>query len=642
MCGIAGILMRSGQLDLEDAARRMAAALIHRGPDGEGIWTDPAVGIALAHRRLAIIDLSPFGQQPMHSPQGRFVASFNGEIYNFRELRCCLDTEPNPPHWRGHSDTEVLLAAFETWGIEETLRRSVGMFAIAVWDRRDRLLTLARDRLGEKPLYYGNTNAGFVFASELKAVRAVPGLSLQVDRQALAAFMQFGCVPAPECIYSGLSKLPPGHLVVIPAHGEVQEPRAYWTLQDKTAPSGREWIQTGDSELINLVHDQIADAVRSQMNSDVPIGAFLSGGVDSSLIVALMQAQSSRPVRTYTIGFQESEFDEAPFAAAVARHLGTEHVEMRVTADDAKRIIPDLPRIYDEPFADSSQLPTTLVARLTSRQVSVALSGDGGDELFAGYPRYQLTSTAWRRMQRIPAPVRTVLATLIRGPSPSAWNRMLDFLPVSLRGQFNGRRMHRLSTLIESRSLAEVYIRLMSQWLPEAGLVRGLSATKLDTSNWQTGTTSIEELRRWDVGQYLPNDLLVKVDRAAMSASLETRAPLLNHRVVETAFHLPERVLVRGNETKWILRQILDRYIPRALIDRPKAGFSVPLAAWLRGPLRTWAADLLDPTIIRSQGLLDEVKVTQVWNEHATGRMDRSAHLWNLLMFQAWLESGNS
>lgn len=642
MCGVAGLLIRAGQLDLEDAARRMSAALMHRGPDGEGIWTDPAAGIALAHRRLAIIDLSPQGQQPMHSPRGRFVASFNGEIYNFRELRHCLDTEPDPPRWRGHSDTEVLLAAFEMWGIEETLRKSVGMFAIAVWDRRDRLLTLARDRLGEKPLYYGKSTTGFVFASELKAVRAVPGVSLHVDRQALAAFMQFGCVPAPGCIYTGLRKLQPGHFVVIHADGDVQEPQAYWTLKDRTTSSGRELMQNGDSELINLVHDQIAVAVRAQMISDVPIGAFLSGGVDSSLIVALMQAQSSRPIRTYTIGFEESEFDEAPFAAAVARHLGTEHVELRVTADDAARVIPDLPRIYDEPFADSSQLPTTLVARLTSRRVSVALSGDGGDELFAGYPRYRLASTAWQRLQHVPVPIRTVLATLIRSASPSGWNRVINSLPASLRGQFNGHRVHRLSTLIESRSLGEVYIKLMSQWLPDAGLVLGLSATKLDVSRWPTGTTFIEEMRRWDVGQYLPDDLLVKVDRAAMSASLETRAPLLDHRVAEIAFQLPERVLVRGNQSKWVLRQILDRYIPRALIERPKAGFSVPLAAWLRGPLRIWAADLLDPSLIRSQGLLDEVKVAQAWNEHATGRMDRSAHLWNLLMFQAWLESGNS
>ena len=374
MCVVAGLLVRAGQLDLEDAARRMSAALMHRGPDGEGIWTDPAAGIALAHRRLAIIDLSPQGQQPMHSPRGRFVASFNGEIYNFRELRHCLDTEPDPPRWRGHSDTEVLLAAFEMWGIEETLRKSVGMFAIAVWDRRDRLLTLARDRLGEKPLYYGKSTAGFVFASELKAVRAVPGVSLHVDRQALAAFMQFGCVPAPGCIYTGLRKLQPGHFVVIHADGDVQEPQAYWTLKDRTTSSGRELMQTGDSELINLVHDQIAVAVRAQMISDVPIGAFLSGGVDSSLIVALMQAQSSRPIRTYTIGFEESEFDEAPFAAAVARHLGVRLHEIRVDATAMAGNLEAMVYQLDEPLADPAVDIATLAAVIVDEDEMTAHS----------------------------------------------------------------------------------------------------------------------------------------------------------------------------------------------------------------------------------------------------------------------------
>ena len=638
MCGIAGFLGASAGFDLGGNAGRMAAELVHRGPDDEGIWLDASYGLALVHRRLAIIDVSSQGHQPMHSVSGRYVVVYNGEIYNFEEIRAELQAAGCAPAWRGHSDTEVLLAAVAAWGFEATLSRLVGMFAIAMWDRETHTLSLARDRIGEKPLYYGRTAQGFVFASELKAIRALSGNALEVDPQALSQFMQFGYIPAPTSIYRGLAKLQPGHFVHIGPAASVGDPQRFWQLSGLgQSDLAAQLADQDDKHLIDLLHDRLKASVGLQMVADVPLGAFLSGGVDSSAVVALMQAQSQRRVKTYTIGFHEKSFDEAPYAKAVARHLGTEHTELYISDDDAAAIIPELPRIYDEPFADSSQIPTALVSRLTRQHVTVSLSGDGGDELFAGYPRYGITAALWRRISGLPMGLRAAAAATLRCASAQAWDRVFALLPEAHRQSINGRRVHRLAQLMVSRSLAEMYVRLMSQWQPEEGLVLGVRGAVTDRLSWPVQGTPIEQMRRWDVGQYLPDDLLVKVDRAAMSASLESRAPLLDHRVVELAFALPERMLVRGDQGKWILRRVLDRYVPRELIERPKAGFSIPIATWLRGPLRPWAESLLNPAKLVNQGFLDAGKVSEMWSQHVAGSYDRSLYLWNVLMFQAWM-----
>jgi asparagine synthase (glutamine-hydrolysing) len=637
MCGIVGLLRIAGGIDLDAAVRRMANELQHRGPDDEGVWLDPAHGLALAHRRLSIIDLSPHGHQPMASASGRYVMAYNGEIYNFEQLRAELAAAGRAPNWRGHSDTEVLLAAVEAWDIEATLRRAVGMFAIALWDRDTGTLTLARDRIGEKPLYYGHTKHGFAFASELKALRALDPDGLPIDPQALADFMQFGYVPAPRCIHQGLAKLPAGHLIHVRLGDSDQRPQQYWELRsgDQLDLAAR-LAGASDAELIDMLHDRLREAVGLQMVADVPLGAFLSGGVDSSVVVALMQSQSRQRVRTFTIGFHETAFDEAPFAKAVARHLGTDHTELYVSAHDAEAVIPDLPRIYDEPFADSSQIPTTLVSRLTRQHVTVSLSGDGGDELFAGYPRYAVAAALWRRIDNLPMALRGGAANLLRLASPRTWDRAIALAPLVHPSIVNGHRVHRLARLLKARSLGEMYVGLMSQWTPEDGLVIGSFREADAAITWPALGTPVQQMRNWDARQYLPDDLLVKVDRATMSASLESRAPLLDHRVAELAFALPEHTLLRSGQGKWILRRVLERYVPRALIDRPKSGFAIPMAQWLRGPLRGWASDLLDSARLKSGGMLDADKVTPLWKQHLAGTHDRSTHLWNVLIFQSW------
>lgn len=636
MCGFAG-LMANDVGSLEGRIQSMLAPLFHRGPDDSGVWLDEQAGLALGHRRLAILDLSAHGHQPMHSVSDRYVIVFNGEIYNFAILRKELDAAGATSSWRGHSDTEVLLAAFEHWGIEQALPRLVGMFAIAVWDKQARILTLARDRLGEKPLYFGRIKQGFYFASELKAIRAQCGRDLVVDRNVLADYMRFGYIPAPHSIYENIFKLQSGHFMQVSEEGIAGESRPFWSLDNQRVASARgQFNQISDTELLDTLHQHLTTAVGLQSFSDVPVGAFLSGGVDSSLIVSLMQAQSSSRIRTFTIGFEEEAFNEAPYAREVARHLGTDHTEMYVKAMDAAELIPLLPRIYDEPFADSSQIPTTLVSKLTREHVTVALTGDGGDELFAGYPRYPITANLWRKISKVPIPLRAAVSSVLTGPSAAGWDRLTELLPKRYHRSINGRRVNRLGQLIESRSLGEMYIRLMSHWQPEENIVIGGQCSGFD------GFPGLEEgdisaMRRWDVKQYLTDDLLVKVDRATMHSSLESRAPLLDHRVAEFAFSLPERFLVRDGVGKWALRRLLDRYVPSELIDRPKAGFSIPLGDWLRGPLREWAEDLLCPKRLAEEGYLDADKVGRVWHEHLLGTFDRSVHIWNVLMFQAWL-----
>lgn len=643
MCGIAGIVAWKPSPNLNVEVDKMIGNLVHRGPDDQGIWCDNDAGVGLGQRRLAIIDLSEHGHQPMLSSSGRWVVSYNGEIYNFMQLRHELEDMGLAPEWRGHSDTEILLACVEAWGIEATLRKLVGMFAISIWDRRERTLTLARDRMGEKPLYYGVIGNRLLFGSELKALTAVAG-PLAIDRAALSEYLRFSYVPAPLSIWEGIKKLRPGHFLTLRSTDiSADESASYWDIGKAANPDLRKELQNlADRDIEDRVAARLSDSVKLQMVSDVPLGAFLSGGVDSSLVVALMQQYSSRPVRTFTIGFDQPEWDEAPFAADVAKHLGTDHTELYVSPRDAEQLIPELPHIYDEPFADSSQIPTVLVSRMTREHVTVALSGDGGDELFAGYPRYSLTENLWQKTSRIPFPVRQLGSRALCGVSPATLDKWTSHIvPASKRQMINGRRLHRLGQLMRTKSLSEMYLRLMSQWQPEDALVIGGSFTDNPRKHWNENLPAMEAMRRWDIAQYLPDDLMVKVDRAAMSASLETRAPMLDYRLVELAFSLPDRVLFENGVGKKVLRNILYRHVPRHLIDRPKAGFSVPLGDWLKGPLRDWAEEMLDAKSLDADGLLDTVKVRSMWNEHVSDRYDRSSYLWNILMFQAWLRQNS-
>ncbi len=654
MCGIAGFLAR-GPLTSEAAssiAHEMADTVVHRGPDDAGVWLDLKAGVALAHRRLAVVDLSPAGHQPMLSGSGRRVIVFNGEIYNHRELRRRLDAHRQSIPWRGHSDTETLLAAIEHWGMDEALRASTGMFAFALWDRKDRALYLARDRVGEKPLYYGWQNGVFLFGSELKALAAHPAFAGDIDRGALALLLRHGYVSSPWSIYEGVRKLPPGTCVRMAVGasgqhaGELTEPRPYWSLRDVMTAGRAEPFEGAPEDAVDVLNDLLLRAVRRQMAADVPLGAFLSGGIDSSAVVALMQAQSTRPVRTFTIGFDEVEYDEAPYAKAVASHLGTEHTELYVSVRQALDVIPRLPNLFDEPFADPSQIPTFLVAALARQRVTVALSGDGGDELFGGYPHYLEHPRIWRSLSRAPRPLRRIIAGafpafLAPDRDSAVLGRFLRRLP-TVRGQrWTPAKVSKLAALIACRTPEELHWRRLSHCQDPSAIVRGASepATVLnEAANWPIAAEYAERLMAVDMQSYLPDDILVKVDRAAMAVSLETRAPLLDHQVMEFVWRLPLSFRIRSNESKWILRQVLFRYVPMRLVDRPKAGFGVPLASWLRGSLRDWAEALLDERRLREEGFFDPAPVRQAWGAFLKVHDSAEQRLWNILMFQAWLE----
>ncbi|MEW5781107.1 MAG: asparagine synthase (glutamine-hydrolyzing) [Pseudomonadota bacterium] len=658
MCGLTGFWTESALSDsLSDIASRMADTMTYRGPDDDGVWVDEAVGLALAHRRLSILDLSPAGHQPMVSASGRYVIAFNGEIYNHLELReelSKLGAGGTAPAWRGHSDTETLLAAFEAWGIEKTLTRCVGMFALALWDRETRTLTLARDRMGEKPLYYGWVRGALVFGSELKALRAYPGFDNAIERRALALFMRHNYVPAPWSIFENIWKLPPGCYVQFAAaaltpgtypsgRGEV---KPYWSLRDVAEAGLRDPFTGSEAEAVAELDRLLQQSIAGQRVADVPLGAFLSGGIDSSTVVALMQAQSSRPVKTFTIGFHEGEYNEAEHAKAVARHLGTDHTELYVTPEEAMAVIPKLPALYDEPFADSSQIPTFLVAQLARRHVTVSLSGDGGDELFGGYNRYFWARRLWRRLAGIPLSMRKLAAQGVRAISPQAWNRVFGLLapllPEHSRFRLPGDKLHKAAAIFAAKRPEEIYLRLVSHWEDPASLVLGTEepatpmtdpAPSLDSADFEARMMYLDSIT------YLPDDILVKVDRAAMGVSLETRVPLLDHRVVEFAWRLPLRFKIRDGQGKWLLRQVLYRYVPKELIERPKMGFGVPLDQWLRGPLREWAEDLLSEERFKREGFLDPKPVRQKWREHLSGRRNWAYYLWDVLMWEAWLES---
>lgn len=680
MCGIAGFFFRAAIWAdaTERVARRMADALAHRGPDDAGCWVDEDAGIALAHRRLSVLDLSPAGHQPMVSASGRFVLVFNGEIYNHAELRAELerhvqenqasgslpgmgfcDIRPGGgerlPAWRGHSDTETLLAACEQWGLEATLRRLVGMFAIALWDRAERRLHLARDRLGEKPLYYGWCRGVFVFASELKALRRFPGFDNPVDRDVLATYLRFVYVPEPWSIYRGIYKLEPGCRLTLTQEGATSRPsapprasmdapglslRRWWSLR-QVAEAGVAAPLGDETAAVGALEARLREAIRLQSIADVPLGAFLSGGVDSSTIVALMQSEAISPIKTFTIGFEDTDYDEATYARAIARHLGTDHTELRVTAREALEAIPRLPRSYDEPFADSSQIPTLLVCRQAREHVTVVLSGDAGDELFGGYNRYLWAKRIWTRLARIPWPARRALARLILSQPVDRWNALGGWLKIS--ANLLGDKVHKLSEgLSDARDLDDFYRNLASAWKRPTTVVRGAREvpTLLSRRNqWPLLDEPEHRMMYLDAMAYLPADILCKLDRAAMAVSLETRIPLLDHRVVELAWRLPLAMKIRGGVGKRPLRRILYKYVPQALIERPKQGFGVPLAQWLRGPLRDWAEDLLDERRLDREGFLDPTPVRRCWREHLEGRRNHQHALWAVLMFQAWLET---
>jgi asparagine synthase (glutamine-hydrolysing) len=643
MCGIAGFLGSAGSAG-QDAAvvRRMADLIRHRGPDDDGVWTDAEAGIALAQRRLSIIDLSPAGHQPMLSSCQRYVLVFNGEVYNYEDIRRELDAEAVHP-WRGHSDTEVFLEAITRWGVKRALELSVGMFAMALWDRRERTLILARDRLGEKPLYYGRIGKGFAFASELKAFRGHPAWNPEIDRNAVALLMRHNYVPAPYSIYKGFHKLRPGHFLVLADGNPEARIETYWNARDAAERGRAHPFEGSRDEAVSALESLLKQSIKGQMMADVPLGAFLSGGIDSSTVVALMQSVSSQPVRTFTIGFHQADYNEAVQAKEVARHLGTDHTELYVTEREAMDVIPSLPEIYCEPFSDSSQIPTYLVSKLARCDVTVSLSGDGGDELFSGYTRYAFADEFWRKLSRVPHSLRRATAGLATFPSPAFYDRLagplMPLMPEHHRHSRVGDKVHKAAKLLSLQTAEEVYRHLCSHWTNPAEIVVGgrelpTMLTGLDTLPSLSG--NVERMMYVDLMSYLPDDILAKVDRAAMAVSLETRVPMLDHRVVEFAMSLPLSVLRADNQTKWPLRQLLYKHVPKQLVERPKMGFGVPIDSWLRGALRDWAEDLLSETRLKADGFFDAAPIRLAWREHLSGRRNHQYLLWDVLMFQAW------
>lgn len=623
----------------------MARTLVHRGPDGEGTWASPGGHVALGFRRLAILDLGPGGHQPMVSEDQRLALVFNGEIYNYLSLRAEL--EARGCSFRGTSDTEVLLHAFREWGVEATVPKLLGMFAIALWDDRDRLLYLVRDRLGKKPLYYGWQQGAFLFGSELKALRAHPAFHAEIDRTALARYLRFSCVPGPASIYEGILKLQPASWLCIRADmpGIHPPPHRYWDAAEVARKGQQDPLRLSDQEATRELEVLLSDAVRRRLVADVPVGAFLSGGIDSSTVVALMQASGTHP-RTFTVGFSAGEYDESHYAAAVARHLGCEHTELQVTPTEARAVIPGLPALYDEPFADSSQIPTFLVSQLARRQVVVALSGDGGDEVFGGYHRYVSGTSLWSALERIPRPLRASLSRLLASLPPRAWDglgRAVDrAFPSLAQGLLTGNRVQKLASVLDAVDIDALYLRLVSTWAdPQAPLISGNIPPQARSGMLDPSFLSSPAHRMMlaDLVGYLPDDILVKLDRASMGAGLEARAPLLDHRVVEFAWRLPHEMKIRGKVGKWLLRQVLQRYVPRAMVERPKQGFGVPIDEWLRGPLREWAEDLLSERVLKRGGFFSPSVVRDALREHLSGTKNRQHELWAVLMFQAWMES---
>lgn len=649
MCGLIGF--NQNALNSASVASDMCKVINYSGPSSDGVWLDVHNPIVLGHVRKSILELSEACNQPMISECGRYVLVLNGEIYNHQSLRKKFADSGLIINWRGHSDTETLLACFVAWGVEKTLQATVGMFAIAVWDRQEQVLTLARDRMGEKPLYWGWSNDLLIFASELKAIKAHPEFEAVIDRDALTLLLRHCYIPAPYSIYKGIQKLMPGHILQIPLKSDLSQSKAaasrpYWSLNE-TVEQGLANPFVGSPEAaVDALEKQLKDSIADQMLADVPLGAFFSGGVDSSTIVALMQAQSDMPVRTFTLGFNEAGYNEADHAKAVAKHLGTAHTELYVQPDDALSVIPNLANMYCEPFADSSQIPTFLVSQLAKQHVSVALSGDAGDELFGGYNRYIAAQKVWGPVQKMPSFIRHLAAGGLRSLSPNSWDKLFEFakpiLPKKLQLSIPGEKARKLSEVLTLSSGEAFYRQLTSHWTdPASVVINGQEPITLltDPSAWPKTDCLEHAMMAMDAQTYMSDDILVKVDRAAMASSLETRTPMLDHRVVELAWKMPLEYKIRNGQGKWVLRQVLYKYVPKDLIERPKAGFGIPLASWLRGPLREWAEALLDEKRLRQEGYFHPAPIRTMWLEHLSGKKNWQYHLWNILMFQAWLEN---
>ncbi|MGC9195015.1 MAG: asparagine synthase (glutamine-hydrolyzing) [Syntrophobacteraceae bacterium] len=635
MCGIAGFVIKSDTLSFEKwpaVLKQMGNAIRFRGPDDSGVWADERAGVGLSHRRLSILDLSKAGHQPMMSLNRRYVMVFNGEIYNHLDLRQELDSRIK---WRGLSDTETLLEALAAWGVEKALRRAVGMFALALWDRSNRILTLARDRIGEKPLYYGWSGKDFLFGSQLKALSAYPLFAAEIDRNVLPLLLRYNYIPAPHSIYRGVKKLPPASLVALDAKtckaNEWPEPKLYWSFKNIAQQGQKDLLQCSEQEAAEALDGLLRKAVSRQMVADVPLGAFLSGGIDSSTIVAIMQAQSCRPVKTFTIGFNDPSHNEANHARAVAGHLGTDHNDLYVTAQQALEVIPTLPLVFDEPFSDHSQIPTLLLSQLARDQVGVSLSGDAGDELFGGYSNYRSANRNWKAVGRLPAALRSQLARWIAGIPQPLW----EAIPGS-------RDKACLAGLVGCPTRELYYNYQISHWKsPELITIGGREPETVPTDprRWAKIESFQHHMMFVDLNSYLPDCILVKIDRAAMAVSLETRIPLLDHNVVEFAWRLPVSMkLGRHGQGKYLLRQVLYRYIPRSLVDRPKKGFGIPLDSWLRGPLRQWAEELLGEGRLARECFLRPAPIRKIWQDHLLGKHNWGSCLWDVLMFQQWLE----
>ncbi len=650
MCGIAGALeegLRDGEW--QAVLRAMTQTLVHRGPDHGGLWFDCEAGVGLGHRRLSIIDLAPTGHQPMVSHCSRYVIVFNGEVYNFKALR--QELQPLGYRFRGHSDTEVVLATISEWGLEGALSQFIGMFAFGLWDRQAHRLSLVRDRLGKKPLFYGWAGKTFMFASELKALRTHPGLKLEINRDAVASLMRHNYIPAPVTIYKGIYKLPPGCWLSV-GLGEAwssPSPVSYWSAREVAERGVADPLSCSEEEATTQLETLLRDAVRLRMEADVPLGAFLSGGIDSSTVVALMQAQSSSPVKTFTIGFTEADYNEAEYAKGVAQHLGTDHTELYVRPEEALAVIPELPTLYDEPFADSSQIPVALISKLARQQVTVSLSGDGGDEIFAGYDRYVWASKIWAQIGWLPHRLRKMAAAAIRVASPETLGGLLhgigSVLPGQLRQRDLGQKLHRFADMLAMGEPETMYLSLVSHWKNPSDLVYGAreQPTPLTDPGQRPDLPDfLHRMMYLDTVTYLPDDLLVKLDRASMGVSLEARTPLLDHRVVELGWRIPLSLKLKDGQGKWLLRRVLSRYVPKDLTDRPKMGFGVPIGSWLRGPLRDWAEALLDESRLRQEGFLNPQPIRDKWAEHLSGTRNWQYLLWNVLMFEAWLERWGS
>ncbi len=646
MCGFAGLIdpaRDKPDAELSTVAARMADRLRHRGPDAGGTWADAEAGVGIGHRRLAIIDLSSEGHQPMVSASGRYVIAYNGEVYNFPDLRAELEGQGHT--FRGHSDTEVVLAAIEQWGIEAAVPRFIGMFAFALWDRETRRLVLARDRLGIKPLYYGRLGGVLLFGSELGALQAYPGFAAEVDRNALALYMLRNCVPAPYAIFRGVHKLAPATILTFDSAKPNAEPRSmtYWSLRD-VVEDGVAHAPSNGADAADALHELLLDAVKKRLIADVPLGVFLSGGIDSSLVTALMQRVAEGPIRTFSVGVHNEAYNEAKDAAAVARHLGTQHTELYVSPDDALNVIPRLPDLFDEPFSDSSQVPTFLISQMARQHVTVCLSGDGGDKVFGGYNRYLWCPAIARRTGWLPRSFRTGLARLITSLPPTRWDALsaglTPVLPPSFRQRNTGDKLYKMADVLAADDVAGMYRTLVGHWHdPESVLKGGREPANLLTtpSAWAAVPDFVEQMMYLDAMTYLPDDILTKIDRASMGVSLEARVPYLDHRVVEAAWTLPLTMKVAAGRGKRILRELLERYVPRSLTERPKMGFAVPLHDWLRGPLREWAEELLDERRLREEGFFNPEPVREQWQQHLSGARNWPHHLWDVLMFQAWL-----